>query len=594
MVKLIIEDDEGKTHVVPMIRDEITIGRKEGNTIRLTERNVSRRHARLVKQNGAIFIEDLGSYNGIKVNGNKIAGRVAVAEGDRIQIGDYVLGLKLEGVAEASAPSPQAEPASATARTVEIPRPPADDETPTAQIDVSEARDRIEKLEAADAAPAPARPKVEGTARLVCVSTNFPGQEWKLDRTLMVIGRTEDNDVVVNHRSISRHHARIVEENGRYTIIDLESSNGVRVNGEEYGRVELRRGDLIDLGHVRLRFVAPGEDFVFSRDASVVDISKGAGGGRGLIWIAVSAVVVVAVGFVVWKLVGGGTPTTNPGDTSAASRDSGGAAAVNDGDQVQLLNDLKTALESEQWASALEHCAKLKAKPPAGEAKARLEADCKSATLEKSAKETYEKAFAAHQRGKRLEALQAWQEIPEGSRYKKRDKDVFDKDRTDAVAQLKSDLDEAVKGKSCDKARELAGEIKKLDPAETEAETKAAGCGAVAVVNPPEKKHVVRPPRPKVPPKKVEVTTPADPEQAAELVRQAQEAYANNSHARAIELARKALKLQPGNKLAIQIMGASACYLKNQAAAQSAYQKLPPAQRNMLRTVCQNNGITLQ
>ena len=84
MVKLIIEDDEGKTHVVPMIRDEITIGRKEGNTIRLTERNVSRRHARLVKQNGAIFIEDLGSYNGIKVNGNKIAGRVAVAANGRM------------------------------------------------------------------------------------------------------------------------------------------------------------------------------------------------------------------------------------------------------------------------------------------------------------------------------------------------------------------------------------------------------------------------------------------------------------------------------------------------------------------------------
>ena len=47
MFKLVIQDDEGKTTVVPLIRDEITIGRKEGNTIRLTERNVSRRHARI-------------------------------------------------------------------------------------------------------------------------------------------------------------------------------------------------------------------------------------------------------------------------------------------------------------------------------------------------------------------------------------------------------------------------------------------------------------------------------------------------------------------------------------------------------------------
>ena len=87
MYKLIIQDDEGKTTVVPLIRDEITIGRKEGNTIRLTERNVSRRHARIVKASSSILVEDLDSYNGVKVNGTRIQGRVAVNEADRIQIG---------------------------------------------------------------------------------------------------------------------------------------------------------------------------------------------------------------------------------------------------------------------------------------------------------------------------------------------------------------------------------------------------------------------------------------------------------------------------------------------------------------------------
>src|SRR5689334_5146881 len=96
MFKLIIEDDEGKTTVVPLTRDEITIGRKEGNTIRLTERNVSRRHAKLLRSNGAVFIEDMESFNGIKVNGTRIAGKVPVREGDRIEIGDYHLALKLE------------------------------------------------------------------------------------------------------------------------------------------------------------------------------------------------------------------------------------------------------------------------------------------------------------------------------------------------------------------------------------------------------------------------------------------------------------------------------------------------------------------
>ena len=36
MLKLVIADDEGKQTVVPMVREEITIGRMEGNTIRLT------------------------------------------------------------------------------------------------------------------------------------------------------------------------------------------------------------------------------------------------------------------------------------------------------------------------------------------------------------------------------------------------------------------------------------------------------------------------------------------------------------------------------------------------------------------------------
>src|ERR1043165_9616627 len=98
MFKLVIQDDEGKTTVVPLIRDEITIGRKEGNTIRLTERNVSRRHARILRNNGEVQIEDLGSYNGIRVNNARIAERVSLRISDQVQIGDYKLYLKAEGV----------------------------------------------------------------------------------------------------------------------------------------------------------------------------------------------------------------------------------------------------------------------------------------------------------------------------------------------------------------------------------------------------------------------------------------------------------------------------------------------------------------
>ncbi len=92
-LRLIIEDDEGATTIVPLGGEAVTIGRQEGNTIQLTEKNVSRRHARLWFEDSTWVIEDLDSYNGIKVNGEFIEQRVSLREGDVIQIGDYHLAL---------------------------------------------------------------------------------------------------------------------------------------------------------------------------------------------------------------------------------------------------------------------------------------------------------------------------------------------------------------------------------------------------------------------------------------------------------------------------------------------------------------------
>lgn len=92
-LRLIIEDDEGSTTVVPLANEAVTIGRQQGNTIQLTEKNVSRRHARLVPEHDGWIIEDLGSYNGIKVNNEAIEGRTKLREGDVVEIGDYHLAI---------------------------------------------------------------------------------------------------------------------------------------------------------------------------------------------------------------------------------------------------------------------------------------------------------------------------------------------------------------------------------------------------------------------------------------------------------------------------------------------------------------------
>jgi len=90
MYKLVISDDEGKTIIVPLVRDLITIGRQEGNTIRLTERNVSRQHARLVKVEDHFRVEDLDAYNGVRVN-DELINDFQLRKGDQVKVGDTIL-----------------------------------------------------------------------------------------------------------------------------------------------------------------------------------------------------------------------------------------------------------------------------------------------------------------------------------------------------------------------------------------------------------------------------------------------------------------------------------------------------------------------
>lgn len=301
-MKLIIEDDEGRKTVVPFVREEITIGRQEGNTIRLTERNVSRRHARLMRQNGHVVVEDLGSSNGTRINGERISGQSAVKDGDLIQIGDYDLALQSdaqEGISTQRlrpSPSEDEEPSEPDGSAAE---PETEAEAPVEEQPEETApaagaaeqrrhstaiikRDQVEgnrsrKIQELEAEEAP---------RLVVTSSELKGQEYACIRTEMKIGRTDDNDIVIDHRSLSRTHAKIVrEDNGEWRILDMQSANGLTVNGETYAQSALNSGDIIELGHVKLRFIAAGET-----------VGAFSAGGRQRLMLVLALVVLVLVG----------------------------------------------------------------------------------------------------------------------------------------------------------------------------------------------------------------------------------------------------------------------------------------------------------
>jgi predicted component of type VI protein secretion system len=78
------------------LRGEAVLGRLPECDVTLADPSVSRRHARITEQGGSWRITDLGSTNGVKVNGERVAD-ADLAHGDRIELGTVRLAFSLEG-----------------------------------------------------------------------------------------------------------------------------------------------------------------------------------------------------------------------------------------------------------------------------------------------------------------------------------------------------------------------------------------------------------------------------------------------------------------------------------------------------------------
>lgn len=217
MWKLAIEDDQGNKTVVNLVRDEYTVGRSEDNTVRLTERNISRRHSRLHRNGVGWVLEDVASYNGCFVNGVRVSEPQTLEHGDLVQVGDYRLEIVDEQVAAGSF--------KATVPSV-----------PKAHSLVSQ------------------------PDRLVQLAGPTPGAEFALAQPRVVIGRGEECDISINHASVSRVHAEIhALGDGRYEVVDRESANGIRVNGVDLKRSLIDARDTVELGDVVLKFIPAGQ-----------------------------------------------------------------------------------------------------------------------------------------------------------------------------------------------------------------------------------------------------------------------------------------------------------------------------------------------
>lgn len=641
MFKLVIQDDEGKTTVVPLIRDEITVGRKEGNTIRLTERNVSRRHARIVRNNGTIAIEDLESYNGVRVNGSRIKGRQPLTVSDRIQIGDYLIELKVESDEnlvntsddQLTQPIEKPEPPEPSATgSIPIPQVGPNAETtkmPSQLLPNHLKNEMFSVVASAVATPAPvleptpipasateappgaSKPsrKVKGSpdgtpvtdearhARLVVVSSNFAGVEYELVEASTVLGRTDENDVVINHRSISRNHAKILREGASYTIVDLQSSNGVRVNNEEYDKVQLHRGDLVDLGHVRLRFADPGDDYVFKPE-DVSDVSTGSSKG---VWYALLAVLVVLVGVGLFALVSDGAGKDKQGGgTDATSANVGGA---NKSEFDALIADAHKALEQGEWsvASLKGH----EAQRIAGSNTAEHQTAQKvidQAAAEQTAKSQFEALQQAVERKDYAKIMASYAEIDQTSSYHEKAKGLHDTERDAFIDGL---VRRAEERGACQKSRELQ---KAAEAAWPEARERVAeilqACQKPAQpanpqVNPTRPQPGNDPVKPPDPTPPDPVDPPPDPRAPArsfeDLMAEAEEAGRKGLHGQSRRLCEQALDLKPRDAQANLVCAIAACNLNNERLAKRYYANAPTGeQKGQIYQICLAKKINLR
>jgi pSer/pThr/pTyr-binding forkhead associated (FHA) protein len=203
-------------------KPEITIGRGQTNDIVLQDSRVSRSHARFeFDAAGGMTVVDLGSTNGVRVNGVRVD-KTRVQPGDTVSIGASQIIYK-----KAS----------------------SDDESLTI-IDTESDLDRT-------LAEAVLPVSINNTSedRLVIFT---PDRTWEVELgdhvDSLSIGRAANNDVVIDHRSVSRSHAQIVRSRRTFRLRDLNSSNGLWLNGQKLSEIELKDGISVRVGYATLIF----------------------------------------------------------------------------------------------------------------------------------------------------------------------------------------------------------------------------------------------------------------------------------------------------------------------------------------------------
>ncbi|MGW7357042.1 FHA domain-containing protein [Streptomyces sp. NPDC054802] len=219
---LTVETDTGSTVLDPT--RAYHVGRDPLSDIVIDDARVSWHHAVLHTVDGHWALADENSTNGTYTEGHRIH-EWDVGPGSVIRFGSAADGPR--AVLTEPAPAPAAEPSPAEPSPAEPPP-------------------------AADRPSGVSLPSATGTFRRPTSVRPLPARTVR-------IGRSPDNELVVDDLVVSRRHAELRSlADGTYEIVDLGSHNGTYLNGLPVGRAPVGPGDIVGIGHSA--FVLVGDE----------------------------------------------------------------------------------------------------------------------------------------------------------------------------------------------------------------------------------------------------------------------------------------------------------------------------------------------
>ncbi len=235
MARLSIRTPDEPDQIVTLTGSSTTIGRGRTADITVRDKHLSREHCQIQQFEDMFTVNDLGSRNGVRINGQRISGAQQLITGDMIQIGQthimFVTDAHDENENEAMPAdngAADSEPASETIMLDEVSR----------------------NLDEETAAPPPNKP-------LRFVLQYKKGERRRflpLTKSQLTIGRHKSCGLILRDKSVSSCHAAISFHNGLYEIHDLGSTNGIKINGKKVDQAILNPGTRIRLGNVLLSF----------------------------------------------------------------------------------------------------------------------------------------------------------------------------------------------------------------------------------------------------------------------------------------------------------------------------------------------------